>query len=718
LEANLEKTVRTVCQACHCECGILVTVRDGRVVGVKGDPDHPMNRGFICPKGKAEPERLYHPDRLKFPLRRAGERGEGNWTRISWDEALDEIGRALTRVKERYGPESIAAIHGTGPRASLCSSLLPFALGSPNRISIDLHICFAPSLIAEGSTVGHSVMMEQGPDYREAKCIVVWGGNPLASHPARGHDILEAKKMKKAKLIVIDPRETSLASEADLWLQVRPGTDDALALGMMNVIIENGLYDKAFVENWCVGFDRLKERVRAFTLERVSEITWVSAEKIAAAAEMYGLTKPAALHHRVAIEHNINSAQTDRALVILIALTGNLDIRGGNLLPMPMDGYIPSIAIAGAGPWLRPDEEVIEKRIGAKEFPLIAGTEAPLPFVPSPLAVEAMEEGRPYPLKALYAAGSNALVNVQNSKRVLNALRNLDLHVAVDFFMTPTAEFADYVLPATTWLERDEICDLSYMGAITARQKAVEPLYESWDDLKIVIELVKRIPWAERKIVPWNSPVECYDWMLQGMGMTFQELKEKGCITVPHEYKKYEREGFHTPSGKVELSSSVFEKYGYDPLPDYKEPPEGPLSTPGLMETYPLILITGGRSIAYFHSEGRQIPSLRKLAPDPEIEIHPDTAVGLGISGGDWVWIETPQVAGERVKLRAKVTSRVHPRMVHAAHGWWFPERPGPEHGCFDCNINVVMSGDPPRDEICASVPTRGTLCRIYKQQG
>jgi anaerobic selenocysteine-containing dehydrogenase len=326
-----------------------------------------------------------------------------------------------------------------------------------------------------------------------------------------------------------------------------------------------------------------------------------------------------------------------------------------------------------------------------------------------------MLEGKPYPLRALYTAGSNALVNVQNSKKVLKALKKLDLHVAVDFFMTPTAEFADYVLPATTWLERDEICDLSYMGCISARQKVVEPLYESWDDLKILIELVKRIPWADRRIVPWNNVEECYDWMLKGMGMTFRDLKAKGSISVPYVYKKYEEQGFETPSRKVELYSSVFEKSGYDPLPDYKEPPESPTSTPELMETYPFILITGGRSIAYFHSEGRQIPPLRRLVPDPELEIHPDAAKAIHIEDGEWVWIETPQVQGERVRLKARLTRRIRPEVVHAPHGWWFPEKPGPEHGCFDSNINVVMSGDPPRDSICASVPTRGTICRISK---
>jgi len=710
-----EKVVRTVCQACHCECGVMAHVREGKVIKVEGDPEHPMSRGFTCVKGRAEPQRVYHPDRLKYPLRRAGERGGGKWKRISWDTAIDRIARELTEVKEKYAPESIATIHGTGPRASLCSTLLPFALGSPNRISVDLHICYAPSLVAEHSTVGHSIMMEEGPDYRAANCILVWGGNPLVSHPPRGNEIIEAKRKRKAKLIVIDPRQTSLASQADLWLPIRPGTDVALALGMMNVIIDGELYDKGFVDRWCYGFDKLRERVKEYPPEKVAEITWLPADKIREAARLYATTKPAAVHHRVAIEHNINSTQTDRALIILIALTGNIDVEGGNLLPMHIEGYIPSSALSGAGRWLRPSPEVEEKRIGSKEFPLISGPEARLPFVHSGLALEAMLTGKPYPLKALYCAGANPVINMQNSKRVWEALKKLELLVVVDFFMTPTAELADYVLPATTWLERDECCDIPYMNYISARQKAIEPLYECWDDLKIVIELVKRIPWANRELVPWNNVDECYEWMVKGMGITFGDFKKKGYIIAPPKYKKYEEKGFDTPSDEVELYSTIFEKHGYDPLPSFREPPESPVSTPELMKDYPLILITGSRHMAYFHSEGRQISQLRKLAPDPEVEIHPDTAREANIKDGDWVWIETPKVKGERVRFKAKLTSRIHPSVVHAAHGWWFPEKPAPQHGCFDSNINVVTSADAPREEVCGSVPTRGTLCRIYK---
>jgi anaerobic selenocysteine-containing dehydrogenase len=711
----MEETVRSVCQACQCECGVIVHIQDGKITRIDGDPKHPMNKGYTCVKGRAEPERTYHPDRLKYPMRRTGERGEGKWERISWDDALNEIVKRLTEVKEEYGPESFALIHGTGPRASLNSSLLPSALGSPNRISVDLHLCFVPSLVAENATVGHSIMMEEGPDYPSANCILVWGANPLASHPPRGNEIIEAKKKRKAKLIVVDPRKTPLASEADLWLQIRPGTDAALALGMMNVIIGEKLYDKDFVDKWCHGFEEFKEHVKAYVPQKMAEITWLPVDKIREAAKMYAMTRPAAFHHRVAIEQNLNSTQTNRAFINLIALTGNIDVKGGNLLPPHIEGYIPSIALAGAGKWLRPSPEVEEKRIGAKEYPLISGPDARLPFVTSPLAIEAMLIGKPYPIKALYCAGANPVINAQNSKRVWNVLKKLELLVVVDFFRTPTAELADYILPATTWLERDECCDIIYTDYISARQKAIEPLYECWDDLKIVIELIKRIPWANRELVPWNDVHECYDWMVRGMGITFNDFKRKGYIIPTREYKKYEKQGFDTPTGKAELYSTIFEKHGYDPLPTFQEPPESPISTPELMRDYPLILITGAKYVEYFHSEGRQIPKLRKRVPDPRVEIHPDTATGLGIEDGDWVWIETPKVKHERVKFKARLTPNILPKVVNADHGWWFPEEPPPEHGCFDSNINVVTSGDPPREEICGSVPTRGTLCRICK---
>jgi len=253
------------------------------------------------------------------------------------------------------------------------------------------------------------------------------------------------------------------------------------------------------------------------------------------------------------------------------------------------------------------------------------------------------------------------------------------------------------------------------LNDIAAGQKAMEPLYEYWDDRKILIELGKRIDWPDRVPMPRKDTDELNNATVKDMGMTFRDLQDRGYIIEPMTYQKYAEKGFNTPTGKVELYSTRFEQYGYDPLPVFNEPPESPVSTPELLTEYPLILITGGRDIALFNTEGRQISGLRKRVPDPLIDIHPNTAKEVGIAEGGRVWLETPQVRGERVRLKAGLTTEVHPGVVHAPHGWWFPEKPAPEHGSFDSNVNVVLSGDPPREAVCGSVRTRGTLCRITR---
>lgn len=716
----MTKIVRTICSSCHCECGVLVHLEDGKITKIDGDPSFPVNKGFTCVKGQVYHESVYHPDRLKYPMKRVGQRGGGKWKRISWDQALNEIAEQLTEFKDRYGAESIVAIHGTAPRPTLISTqLLAYALGTPNVASVDLHVCHAPSRVAEVCTMGKSVMMDVGPDYENANCIVVWGANPIVSHPPRGKEIVDAKSKRDVKLIVVDPRRTLHASQADLWLQVRPGTDGALALGMINTIVEEKLYDEEFVENWCYGFDKLREHVKQFPPEKVAEITWVPACKIREAARIYATVSPAALHHRVAIEQNVNSTQTCRALAIMVALTGNIDVKGGNVFRMASPkGYLSDDVLRGRdekkGKAFTLDPEIEKKRIGGVIYPLISGPEAPNKFVNSLVLIDTMLTGKPYPVKALYCAGGNPIVNIQNSKKVWKAIENLELFVVVDFFMTPNAELADYVLPAAMWPERDDGLGSMWCNYVAARQKAIEPLYECWHDMKISIELVKRLPWANRKFIPWNSVEELNEWKVKGLGITFEEFKKKNYIMEPMRYKKYEEEGFRTPTGKVELYSTIFEKHGYDPLPTYTEPPESPISSPDLLKQYPFILITGSRYINYYHSEGRQIPSLRKLVPDPEVEINSDTATKLNIRTGEWVWIETPQVKGERVKFRVKLTANILPMIVHARHGWWLPEKPAPEHGCFESNINVVTA-DASREKICGSVPIRGTLCRIYK---
>ncbi len=531
----MSEVVRTVCQSCHSECGVLAHVENGRVVRLQGDPDHPNNKGYICIKGKAEPQRLYHPDRLLHPLKRVGARGEGRWQQVAWDEALDGIAAGLTAVRDRYGADAICGMRGTGPRAGGVSNLVPYALGSPNAISSDLHICYAPSLIAENVTIGTSVLMERGPDYENARCILIFGANPMVSHPPRGRDVMRGRVNNGAKLIVVDPRRTYLAGKADLWLQIRPGTDAALVLGLINLVIEQGLYDKEFVERWCVGFAELSARAAEYPVERVAEITWLPAEKIREAARLYATTKPAVLHHRVAMDQNLCSTQSSRAMIDLVAITGNLDVEGGNLLPPKIPGYYRSGILSG-GAVCAPPPEVEERRLGAERFPLTASPRGrfcggpTLMFVHAHVGMEAMEGKAAHPLKAMYCSGGNPVVTTMDVRRFRDAMLNLDLLVVADYFMTPTAEIADYVLPATTWLERDELCDDGYTDYIAARQKAVEPQGEARDDLAIVMDLVGRIPWADRARIPWDSPAECYDWMVAGHGPDLRRTQEGGLL--------------------------------------------------------------------------------------------------------------------------------------------------------------------------------------------
>ncbi|NVO15265.1 MAG: molybdopterin-dependent oxidoreductase [Rhodoplanes sp.] len=711
----MSTVIRTVCQECHSECGVLVEVEDGRVKSIKGDPDHPNSRGYICVKGTNYAAFAGHPDRLRHPLRRAGAKGEGKWERVSWDEALDDIAARLTRIRETNGAKSLGTFHGTAPRQALFfARLLASAIGTPNVLNTDLHICYAPSMVGEFATIGQSVCQEQGPDYLSSKCVLVIGANPTISHPGRGRDLVDAVEKNGAKLIVVDPRRTSLAAMADIWLPIRPGTDVALVLAMIHTIITEQLYDSEFVARYCHGFDELAAHIRTCTPEWAAPLTWLTADKIREAARLYATTKPAALHRRIGIEQNINSTQTVRATAILAAITGNIGVQGGNLLAGSLPGFVTTGGIIN---FCKLPPEVNADRLGGAEYPLISGADPLFLFVHPAVFTEAMLTGEPYPLKALLLAGGNPVVNMQNTRRAWDAFKNLECFVVLDFFMTPTAELADYVLPATTWLERDDCCDEVYLSCVAARQKAIEPPPECRDDVQIAIDLAKRIPWADPKYLPWRSMAEFNEFRVRGTGLSFAELKQRGYIEVDRKFPQYEQGRFRTPTGKVELFSTIFEKHGYDPLPSYSELQEGPVSTPDLMKEYPYILITGARALQFYHSSGRQIRALRTQSPDPLLDIHPEVARQQNVSNGDWVWIETPRVKGERVRLKVRITQDLDPRVVSAQHGWWFPEVDTPDHGCFESNINVILSDDRPREPICGSVPLRGTICRLEKAE-
>ncbi|MFH1382518.1 MAG: molybdopterin-dependent oxidoreductase [Chloroflexota bacterium] len=704
MEKDGEAVVKSACRMCHGICGLLVHLKNDRVVKATGDPDCPSSRGYICTKGRASVELLYHPDRLKYPMKRMGERGENKWERISWDEALDTIAGKLSSFKREFGPESIAGMYGTARPYTTFLRRFLLALGTPNRPGGG-HICYSPRIAACKMTGGTLPVCDYygfGGVY--PKCVVVWGCNIAESGAADemcGYQLTQTIK-RGATLIVIDPRKIPIAAEADYHLQIRPGTDGALALGMLHTIIKEKLYDKDFVEKWCLGFDKLAARVADYPPEKMADITGIPADTIREVARVYATTKPACMQWGVAIDQNINSFQTIRAVHILSGITGNIDVPGGDAFwvrPAKVGNLNDQINPTVPYPTLSP--ETWAKKIGAEKYRVLDQVH------PAEFWEAALTE-KPYPVKALMIMGNNSLVARSEPEKMLRALKKIDFIFASDMFMNPTVQMADIVLPAASWLEIDDVAGLKMVWCVMARQK-LATIGECRDDKQILIDLAHRL--GLNKYFPWKTVREYCDWMLKDSGITFEEFKKIGILPGEMRYRKYEEKGFETPSGKFEFYFTTLEKMGYDPLPYYVEPPESPYSTPELFKKYPLIITSGARIQHFFHSEDRQIPSLRKRCPDPLVEIHPDTAKPLGIKNGDWVWIENDR---GKVQQKAKVTTNILPGVVNAQHSWWFPEKDPPEYGYKESNINF-LTGGMPYDPHTGSESWRSFLCKVYK---
>lgn len=716
-ENGRTRVVRTLCQGCHCDCGVLAHVEAGRVVKIEGDPNHPMNDGSLCPKGLTATQFLYHPDRILYPLKRVGDRGEGKWQRISMDEGLDLAASGFKEVMNKYGPSAISWSWGDAAHQSCLWSKQAWlkAMGSPTHWHSDAHYCYHPLMIANRTTMGEYTTGEGGADFRNSKCIFVWGGNPVMSHPTRARDMMIGIK-NGAKLVVIDPRFTQTASKADLFLPLRPGTDDALALGMVNLIIEEKLYDRKFVAEWCIGFDELRERVSEYPLDRVARITGLNPKDIQKAARMAATLTPAVHYCRMGTQQNMNCVQTNRTISILTAICGNLDVKGGHMGGNKPAGFKSMFGIVENRDELRLSRELEDTRIGAKDYPLLSGADSlAVSCAHPPSVLHAILTGDPYPVRANWFLNDIA-VCLEGQREAYEAIKSLDFAVGSDFFMTPTMELCDVILPPTMWLEKEGISEVFYNTGdkdfIASRQKVVEPAGETMDDAMMDLEIIRRM--GLEVPGPWRTPRDFLDYQVAGMGITFEDLVRVGYVQGKVEYKKYEKKGFDTPSGKVELRASILADHGYDPLPYYIENAVTPLSTPDLTEGYPLNLISGGRHIAYFHSNNRQISGLRELEPMPRVEIHPETAAALNIKEGDWVWIETP-LSPDRVKMIARLTRAVRPDVVQAPSHWWFPEVKTPDHGCFESSINMVLTNDGPYCPISGASTLRGVLCRVKR---
>jgi anaerobic selenocysteine-containing dehydrogenase len=709
---------------CHDGCGVLLyTDKNDKLVKVEGDPDNPYNQGRLCVRCLAVPHVTNHPDRLKYPMKRVGKRGENKWERITWDEAYDTIVREFTKVKENYGAESVIFCQGTGRDIAPYISRLAWSFDSPNWAGLGLsgNACYLPRVAGCIATTGSfwvadcsqaSPQRYDDPNYQAPECMAIWGNNPVVSNADGfyGHWVVDLMK-RGTKLIVIDPRLTWLASKADLWLQIRPGTDAALALGMLNVIINEDLYDHDFVDKWTYGIDQLKERVQEYPVDKVSKITWIPEEKIIAAARLFAQSKPATVQWGLALDMTKEALPASHAIVSLWSITGNIDIPGGMLPP-------PTLLFYGGG-WGAEliSEEQKAKRIGLDKYPLL---QYGFLLAHSDTLIEQMETGKPYPIKAAWIQTNNGLACMSaDPKRMYDSLKKLDFVVGVDLFMTPTlVATADIILPAATYPERDGLRfgDGPQRGETINK---VTQIGECKSDMQINLELGKR--WNPAAY-PWDNVQDMFSAMLKDpVGLTFQELREVAPVYPPQEYKRHEKGkmrfdgqiGFNTPTRRIELYSTFYEQIGLDPLPYYEEPTESPYSTPDLYEKYPLILTTGARPWGMFHSEHRQIPHLRAIHPEPVLQIHPEAAQKHGVKDGEWVWVEN---AMGRAKRKIEITPIMDPRVVNTDHAWWYPEQEGAEpnlYSVWDLAINQLVPFLPGKSGFGGNY--KALLCRIYK---
>ena len=700
---------------CHpTGCGIKTYVNsNGELVRVEGDENHPITNGRLCVRCLTIRDYVYNPDRVLYPMKRAREdRGKNKWERITWDEAYDTIAEKVKYFKDKYGAESILVMGGTGREGGpMLPAYAHACLGTPNACYTQSgYSCYIPRVAGTTYVMGatYPEMDYAGglpgryddPMFKLPELIVFWGKEPLPSNGDGlfGHAAIDMMR-RGSKLMSIDPRVNWVSTRADWHLRLRPGTDAALGMAMLNVIIEEDLYDHDFVEKWCYGFEQLAERVKEMPAEKAAEICGLDANQIREAARVYAAAKPAQIAWGLAIDQKSNGVQAGHCIMALEAITGNIDVPGGQLIGDVNDGLELGFGWNNLGP------ELQSKILGIKEYPAYVGLvlNAQCDMVLD--ALEAGDDAKYYPFKMGVFEDTNFLAGTcaAQPKRWHDAMvKNLEWCFGIDVWMTPTIQATcEIFLPLSSTVEHDTVVYTHY-GASPIMAGAVNKSITVGDckgDCEIFYELGLRcMP------INFEKYKDYYDFLADyrlAYKKSFEELREE----VVHQktemcgYYKYESgrlrpdgmPGFNTPTGRVELYSTMFRQFGEDPLPYYEEPQLSPVSTPEKMGEYPFVLTTGARTYCYFHSEGKQIPYLREMNPDPLIEINPEDALKHGIADGQWVEVASP--FGKCV-LKAKVSQIVKPGVVHAQHGFWFPEKDPEEPSLYEVwrsNINELI---------------------------
>lgn len=708
---------RALCGICPAGCWVVVTYdHEGRIDKVR--PDEDSDFGVICKLGEHSAEIVYSKDRLLYPMRRKGPKGTYEFERISWDEAYDSIAKKLNKIKRDFGPEATAIYTGRGSfELSMCDIYQPkgvavssassvlFPFGSPNTMGVG-SLCYVSfAMIAPHITMG-GMLINMFSDIENARIVIVWGANPATDCPP-----LDLKRILKARecgaeVIVIDPRRTMTAKLTDAeWVPVRSGTDGALALGMCNVLIKEELYDEAFVRDWTRGFDEFSRYVQHFSPEVVEDITGVPAEKIQSLARRISGAHGVSSVMYSGLEYNDSGVQAIRATHVLWALAGQLDVPGGrcfamreNQFPLNREGQIPN-----------PD---LHKTIGRNQFPVYSLYRSES----HPMALpDAVLQGKPYPIRSLIILGASIITAWPQPKVWRETLNALDFLVCIDRQLTADAAYADIVLPGTTMYEIESY--MIYGPVFRVREKVIEPVGEARNDFFIMAELARRLGYGH--LYPQNEE-ELLRHVLKESGFILEDVcADGGAVQVPTvmmQYKKWEkgllrpdgRPGFNTPTGKFEIASTILEEHGYDPLPVYTEPREGPRSQPEISKNFPLIFNSGSRVTTDFRSQHHTIPGLYKERPEPTVTINTQDAEERDIKDGDRVTVQT--VRG-KVPMRALVTDDIMQGTIDANMGGGGPLGP---KAWQECNINELT--DLKRYDPISGFPVyKALLCDVIK---
>lgn len=672
---------KSLCGICPAGCWVEVGLKDGTLVDIKPDTSHTL--GMICRRGQHAPEIVYSEHRLKYPMKRVGAKGSHDFERITWDEAYDTIVENLNRIKEESGPEAVAIYTGRGAQElSLCDMFQPkgvvvssasnilFAFGSPNTMGVGALCYVSLHMIAPHVTMGR-MQSNMFADIENAEMVVVWGTNPATDSPPIDMLRLEAASQRGANIVVIDPRRTETAIRTGAqWVPIRPGTDGALALSMIDVMIEDDLYDEDFAENWCNGFNELSSYVQHFRPEVVETITGVPADTIRDLTHRICSASGASLLMYTGLEYSNTGVQSARAVLTLFALADQLDVPGGIVLTM-LDNEFP---INRSCNQENPD---LNRAVYRDEFPIYSNYRGESHAIG---LVKSVLQGEPYHIRGLLIQGASLLTSWPQTPVWRETLAKLDFVVCIDRQLTADAAYADIVLPATTMFE-----NLSYMvyGPIfRLREKVIEPVGESRNDYLIMTELASRLGYGH--LFP-QTEEEMVRFALKGSGYTLEDLQANGGWvrrqTPMIEYKKWQKgglrrdgkPGFDTPTGKFEIWSTIFEEYDYEPLPKYIEPIEGPMGSPGLTKEFPLIFNSGARPQTDFRSQHHGIEGLVKDNPEPTVELNIEDARERGIESGDLVEVRTLR---GKVPFRARVTADIMKGAIECTFGGGTPVGP------------------------------------------